>query len=240
MNWICQPTTAPTAALEWERRTSIRLVDDKKPERLQNKHLIHDSETNRRRATRHGFYYEPWYSSYKSMMERCYHPKCRQYEQYGGRGIKICEEWHNINAFAEWVKTSGYEKGLSIDRINVNGDYCPENCRWATSKEQANNRRNNVFYEYKGESHTLAEWARITGINRYTLWSRINKQGWTIEMALSDRQDAVPVVRCQECRYYPTAKVNEKGFLICPASGMEITETDYCSYGERMDKEDET
>ena len=51
---------------------------------------------------------------------------------------------------------------------------------------------------------------------------------------------AVPVVRCQECRYYPTAKVNEKGFLICPASGMEITETDYCSYGERMDKEDET
>ena len=52
--------------------------------------------------------------------------------------------------------------------------------------------------------------------------------------------DAVPVVRCQECRYYPTAKVNEKGFLICPASGMEITETDYCSYGERMDKEDET
>lgn len=105
----------------------MRLVDDKKPERLQNKHLIHDSETNRRRATRHGFYYEPWYSSYKSMMERCYHPKCRQYEQYGGRGIKICEEWHNINAFAEWVKTSGYEKGLSIDRINVNGDYCPEN-----------------------------------------------------------------------------------------------------------------
>lgn len=97
-----------------------------------------------------------------------------------------------------------------------------------------------MFYEYKGESHTLAEWARITGINRYTLWSRINKQGWTIEMALSDRQDAVPVVRCQECRYYPTAKVNEKGFLICPASGMEITETDYCSYGERMDKEDET
>ena len=52
--------------------------------------------------------------------------------------------------------------------------------------------------------------------------------------------DAVPVVRCRECRYYPTAKVNEKGFLICPASGMEITETDYCSYGERMDKEDET
>lgn len=180
----------------------MRLVDDKKPERLQNKHLIHDSETNRRRATRHGFYYEPWYSSYKSMMERCYHPKCRKYEQYGGRGIKICEEWHNINAFAEWVKTSGYEKGLSIDRINVNGDYCPENCRWATSKEQANNRRNNVFYEYKGESHTLAEWARITGINRYTLWSRINKQGWTIEMALSDRQDAVPVVRCRECENY--------------------------------------
>lgn len=216
----------------------MRLVDDKKPERLQNKHLIHDSETNRRRATRHGFYYEPWYSSYKSMMERCYHPKCRQYEQYGGRGIKICEEWHNINAFAEWVKTSGYEKGLSIDRINVNGDYCPENCRWATSKEQANNRRNNVFYEYKGESHTLAEWARITGINRYTLWSRINKQGWTIEMALSDRQDAVPVVRCQECKHFNLITHECENELLSTdheggaSYSLNFYDDDFCSYGE--------
>lgn len=65
--------------------------------------------------------------------------------------------------------------------------------------------------------------------------------GWFLRLIRqSPTIDAVPVVRCQECRYYPTAKVNEKGFLICPASGMEITETDYCSYGERMDKEDET
>ena len=84
--------------------------------------------------------------------------------------------------------------------------------------------------------------ASIENLDQYSDLAAALGDVQTVRDILSDAPtiDAVPVVRCQECRYYPTAKVNEKGFLICPASGMEITETDYCSYGERMDKEDET
>lgn len=159
----------------------MRLID----ERPQNKHLIHDSETQRRRATTHGYSKELWYTSYKNMMQRCYLPSNPNYPIYGGRGISVCDEWHNIENFAKWVSASGHKKGLTIERKNSNGNYCPENCTWATAKEQANNRRTTTLIEYKGETHSLAEWARLLGVNRHTLWSRIRKQGWSVEKAFS-------------------------------------------------------
>ncbi len=115
---------------------------------------------------------KPWYYSYCGMMNRCYNSKVANYEYYGGRGISVCEEWHDIEEFEKWVFSSGYEKGLTLDRIDANGNYEPSNCRWATPKEQANNRRNTLYIEYEGESHTISEWAEIKGLNPKTINGR--------------------------------------------------------------------
>lgn len=133
---------------------------------------------------KHGYFYKPWYPNYKSMMERCYLPTAGNYKRYGGKGITVCEEWHDINKFAEWAEISGYIPGLTIDRIDSNKGYSPDNCRWATKKQQSNNRKNTIFYTYKGETKALTDWASLYGINRYTLYDRIEKRGWSVEKAL--------------------------------------------------------
>lgn len=118
------------------------------------------------------FYKESWYNSYRCMRSRCYRPKDPSYKYYGGRGIKVCDEWLNIENFGKWVKEHPYFEGATLDRINVDGDYEPSNCRWATMAEQDNNRRNTQYVEWNGESHTISEWAKITGLNRSTLNNR--------------------------------------------------------------------
>lgn len=133
---------------------------------------------------KHGHYYKPWYRSYKAMMERCYLPSCGNYERYGGKGVTVCEEWHDINNFAKWAENSGYAPGLTIDRIDATKGYSPDNCRWATKKQQSNNRKNTIFYTYNGETKALTDWASIFGINRYTLYDRIERRGWSVERAL--------------------------------------------------------
>ena len=91
---------------------------------------------------------------------------------YGGRGIKVCDEWHDIQNFEKWVKDNPFFKGATLDRIDSNGDYEPSNCRWATMYEQDNNRRNTIKIEWNGETHTISQWAKITGLNRSTLNNR--------------------------------------------------------------------
>lgn len=118
------------------------------------------------------YYTKPWYPSWHSMMDRCENPNVQNYGLYGGRGIRVCDEWHDIQEFEKWAEQTGYEPGLTLDRIDVNGDYCPNNCRWATRKEQANNRRNTLYITFLGETHTLSEWAEMLGVNRSTLSSR--------------------------------------------------------------------
>jgi hypothetical protein len=130
------------------------------------------------------YYKKPWYGSYHSMMDRCYREKSCNYNRYGARGIRVCEEWHNIENFEKWVEENPYFEGATLDRINVDGDYEPSNCRWATMKEQCNNRSNTLYITYNGETHTISEWAEITGINRSTLNNRYYK-GWSIESMLT-------------------------------------------------------
>ena len=86
---------------------------------------------------KHGHFHKPWYPSYKAMMERCYLPSSGNYERYGGKGVTVCEEWHDINRFAEWVEISGYVPGLTIDRIDPLGNYEPSNCQWLTRSENS-------------------------------------------------------------------------------------------------------
>ena len=120
-----------------------------------------------------------------SMYCRCYYPTTNGYERYGGRGIIMCDEWiNNPQSFYHWAINNGYKKGLTIDRINVNGNYEPSNCRWITKEVQDNNRRNNRKITYNGEIKTLSQWSRKYNINVVTLSDRL-KAGMPIDEALN-------------------------------------------------------
>ena len=106
-------------------------------------------------------------------------------KRYGGRGICVCDEWLNdFESFYKWSIQNGWEPGLSIDRIDNDGDYCPENCRWADGFTQANNSRHNLVIEYCGEEMTCTQWAHRIGIKPSTLNARL-KNGWSVEKALT-------------------------------------------------------
>lgn len=135
----------------------------------------------------HGQSYTRLYTIWVGMKQRCYYRKHKHYSEYGGRGITVCNEWkNNFQAFHDWSIANGYSDDLTIDRIDVNGIYSPENCQWVTQKEQNNNTRNNHFLEYNGEIHTISEWSKITGIPRTTICNRI-KYGWSIEKILASK-----------------------------------------------------
>lgn len=129
------------------------------------------------------------YFVWRDMINRCNNPKVRDYHNYGGRGISVCEEWKEFDPFNEWAKATGYdetaERGkTTLDRIDPQGDYSPGNCRWATTKDQQNNRRNNRRYVVNGRSRTLAELTEEYNISYGTVWKRL-QLGWDIETALT-------------------------------------------------------
>lgn len=115
-------------------------------------------------------------SIYHGMISRCYNANIRQYDQYGGRGIMVCDEWrHDYPAFKSWALSHGYNDSLTLDRIDVDGNYTPENCRWATPEEQSNNKRHNIVITYKGKTQTAAQWSRELGLVYPTIISRYHK-----------------------------------------------------------------
>jgi hypothetical protein len=117
------------------------------------------------------------------MRTRCTNPNVPNYKDYGGRGIAVCERWRSFEAFlADMGPRPGL--GYSIERINNDGDYEPGNCRWADRAQQSNNRRNNRLLTWNGETKTLAEWSRTTGLDYAALLARLNR-GWSVERALS-------------------------------------------------------
>lgn len=129
--------------------------------------------------------YSNLYRVFNSMVERCTKPTTKNYHNYGGRGIKVCDEWiGNYQAFCEWALDNGYKKGLQIDRIDNNGNYEPSNCRWVTPKQNSNNARFNRLLTCNGETHTMSEWSEITGIIQTTISSRI-RRGCSDEEALT-------------------------------------------------------
>ena len=126
------------------------------------------------------------YKRWTDMKKRCNNKKNKRYEGYGGRGIRVCDEWeHSFEAFYRWATENGYREDLSIDRIDVNGNYEPSNCRWISMSEQAKNTRRNHFLTAHGKTQTISDWARETGINVDVIKDRVNRLNWSDEEAVS-------------------------------------------------------
>lgn len=116
------------------------------------------------------------YRIWVAMRQRCEKQYSSHFAAYGGRGINVCHEWKtSFPAFLSWATAHGYNDSLSIDRINPNGDYTPENCRWATPQEQACNQRTSCYVEVDGVTKTVAEWSKHKGIHLTTLYRRYRK-----------------------------------------------------------------
>lgn len=135
--------------------------------------------------TRHGLSKTKEHSAWRGMLGRCHNPSNKRFSYYGGRGIKVCERWRN--SFEDFYSDMGPapSKLHSIDRIDNERGYSPENCRWATKSQQARNIRQTQFLEFNGETMSLPDWADKLKIKHETLRYRINVAGWTIEKALT-------------------------------------------------------
>lgn len=160
---------------------------------VQGNHLIEGSSTSCRscyNARNSRLYRSVWIG----MKQRCYNPKSKDYHNYGGRGIKVCDEWlgeHGFENFRGWAYANGYDDNAeygkcTIDRIDVNSDYSPENCRWVDLKTQNQNKTTTHEITYQGETHTIAEWARITGISENALYNRVNRN-WDLDRIFSQK-----------------------------------------------------
>lgn len=152
---------------------------------------------NRDRAKRgdnrrkHGLHETRLYRIWGAMKNRCNNPKQKEYQHYGGRGITVCDEWlHDFQAFYDWAMANGYKDGLTIDRIDNNKGYSPDNCRWATYEEQSNNKNNTIYISYNNEKHTIKEWENITGIPSKVIYWRI-KHKWNTAKALTTPKKTV-------------------------------------------------
>ena len=125
------------------------------------------------------------YKRYYHIKDRCYNPNSKSYHRYGGRGIKMCDEWLNsYESFEKWCLSHGFSKDLAIDRIDNDGDYAPDNCRFITLKENNQKRCTTKYYTINGETKNLQQWCDYCGINRGTVVARL-ENGWQIEDALS-------------------------------------------------------
>lgn len=138
------------------------------------------AETNKKHGKRDTKLYLVW----KGIKNRCYNSNTKRYRDYGGRGIAVCSEWKDdFQAFYDWSMSNGYKEGLSIDRIDNDKGYSPDNCRFVNYKIQGRNKRNNKNYTINGETHCLSEWCEILGLNYKRTWKRINTFHWSIEKA---------------------------------------------------------
>lgn len=142
-------------------------------------------EQGKTNFTKHGMKHTRLYNTWCNIKQRCYGIDCKNYKNYGARGIKVCDEWLNdFMCFYNWAMDNGYNNELTIDRVDVNGNYEPSNCRWATMTEQANNKTTNHYVLYKGAKMTVKQLSDKYGIAYRTLLCRINR-GWDVEKAVN-------------------------------------------------------
>lgn len=167
--WICK--------CDCGNITKPIIGSDLRSGKVQSCGCLHNNLLSQRRKV-HGENKTRLHRIWQNMKRRCDTPTVPCYDVYGGRGIKVCDEWiHDFTAFREWALANGYADNLTIDRIDPNGNYEPSNCKWSTRKGQSNNLRKNVTVEIKGEKHTLAEWSEISGIKYTTIYQRYMR-GW--------------------------------------------------------------
>ena len=133
----------------------------------------------------HGMTRSRLYTEWSNMRSRCNNPKNIMYKNYGGRGICCCNEWKHFDTFMHWALKSGYTDELTLERINVSGDYCPDNCCWIPKEKQYLNRTDSHFITAFGKTQTIKEWADETGLKYDTIHARIKYYGWDAEKALS-------------------------------------------------------
>lgn len=136
---------------------------------------------SRPNSIKHGASKSRLYTIWRDMKLRCYNKKQIGYKNYGARGIKVCNEWlYDFISFKNWAMDSGYQNGLTLDRLDNDGNYEPSNCKWSTPKEQSNHKRNNRCVVYRGEKHTIAEWSNLTGIKYHLIWTKL-KNGYSMD-----------------------------------------------------------
>ena len=135
---------------------------------------------------KHGLCKTRIYRIWETMKHRCYCKGQTSYKYDGARGITVCDEWRNdFKAFYDWSMSNGYSDELTLERIDVNGNYSTDNCRWVSMKEQTRNKSSNRMMTYNGKTQCLSDWASELKIDRRTISKRIDKLGWTVEKALS-------------------------------------------------------
>jgi len=184
--WLCVCDCGKTAVVRGANLKSGKtrscgcLHDELSAQRIAAQNLTHGESKSR------------LYGIWSDMKRRCLNCKRNAFERYGGRGIAVDPDWMSYDAFAVWAYQSGYSETLSLDRVDNDGPYSPQNCRWATKKKQANNKSNNVTFECGKERLTLAQWAERKNISYTTLYGRVFRLGWPIERALTE-----PVRRCK-------------------------------------------
>jgi hypothetical protein len=177
--WICKCTCGNEVSVRTDR-----LGTDKFDCGCVQKAIL--SARNSVQNRTHGLSKTRLFKIWTNMNFRCQSPKSPNYMSYGGRGIKVCPEWsESVDSFIEWANNNGYESNLTIERIDVNKDYEPSNCKWITQKEQGYNKRNTLHVEINGITKTLPEWSEETGINKNTLSKRYYQLGWRGEKLIS-------------------------------------------------------
>lgn len=155
--WVCECTCGKTLEVRSDmlKRGNTKSCGClKKEQDIKNLHITDN----------HGLSQTHLYRKWRSMLNRCYKSNQENYNRYGGRGIIVCKDWHDLYNFIEWAQSTGYKNGLSIERIDNDGNYCPENCKWVEPHEQHFNKRTSVFHEYQGERLTTMQWQRKLGI----------------------------------------------------------------------------